>query len=360
VNVPGTNAHEGIHAGGCHPAIHENNLGWQLLASYEGGTLYYYHSDHLSVRVTTNANGNVMGEQGHYPYGEEWHMTNTTTKYVFTSYHRDDESGNDYAMHRYHVNRLGRFSTIDPLPRRGRNPQGLNRYSYAGNDPIGREDPSGMLDNLVCGPLGDCGGAGPSVGGDFGGDMAAGDPAVEVGGSGPGGNDFFGCDPSDPFRPCGGYCSDLEPECYRCDPGFSVCDCDPILGCEPSWPKVGWAHYLSLLALLNNLSRVGALSTCAGKAVETFGKCVAISIGVGQEPEACILACALSGPAWPECVASCLGIVEILEAVKVGLCLVAAIAVYEQCKGGPEPALVTSYSAMPCRPSVSLGTAIGP
>jgi hypothetical protein len=147
------------------------------------------------------------------------------------------------------VNRLGRFSTIGPLPRRGRNPQGLNRYSYAGNDPIGREDPSGMLDNLVCGPLGDCGGAGPSVGRDFGGDMAAGDPAVDGSGSGPGGNDFFGCDPSDPFRPCSGYCSDLDPECYGCDPGFSVCDCDPIYGCE-YWPKVGWAHYLELLAAL--------------------------------------------------------------------------------------------------------------
>jgi RHS repeat-associated protein len=219
-------------------------LGRQLLASYDGsGTLYYHHSDHLSVRMTTDASGNLMGEQGHYPYGEEWYMTNMTTNYVFTNYHRDDESGNDYAMHRYHVNRLGRFSTIDPLPRRGRNPQGLNRYSYAGNDPTGREDPSGMLDNLVCGPLGDCGGAGPSVGGDFGGDMAAGDPAVETGGSGPGGDDFFGCDPSDPFQPCSGYCSDLDPECYGCDPGFSVCDCDPIYGCE-YWPKVGWAHYL--------------------------------------------------------------------------------------------------------------------
>jgi RHS repeat-associated protein len=193
-------------------------------------------------------------------------MTNMTTNYVFTNYHRDDESGNassasrvglrdDYAMHRYHVNRLGRFSTIDPLARRGRNPQGLNRYSYAGNDPIGREDPSGMLDNLVCGPLGDCGGAGPSVGGDFGGDMAAGDPAVDGSGSGPGGNDFFGCDPSDPFNPCT-LCTPLDPECSGCDPAISDCGCDPILGCEPYWPKVGWAHYLSLLALLRITLRI--------------------------------------------------------------------------------------------------------
>jgi RHS repeat-associated protein len=116
------------------------------------------------VRVTTDTNGNKVGEQGHYPYGEEWYMTNTTTHYVFTNYHRDHESGNapfasrmrlrdDYALHRFHVNRPGRFSAIDPMPRRGTNPQSLNRYSYSQNDPIGREDLSGMLDNLVCGPL---------------------------------------------------------------------------------------------------------------------------------------------------------------------------------------------------------------
>jgi hypothetical protein len=60
-------------------------LGRQLLASYESGTLYYHHSDHLSVRLTTDANGNKVGEQGHYPYGEEWYMTNTTTKLRLTT-----------------------------------------------------------------------------------------------------------------------------------------------------------------------------------------------------------------------------------------------------------------------------------
>jgi RHS repeat-associated protein len=230
------------------------------------------------VRVTTDANGNKVGEQGHYPYGEEWYMTNTTTRYVFTNYHRDDESGNapfasrmglrdDYALHRpdvfrdtgrsvlsepdrFHVNRLGRFSAVDPMPRRGTDPQSLNRYSYAHNNPIGREDPSGMLDNLVCGPLGDCGGAPRTIGGDFAGDIAAGRPSVDTGTSGPSDPGTFGHDTGDPSVPPGGICPDNEPGCGICDP--IGCTCDPIF--DPSycdfWPKVGWAHYVELLAQL--------------------------------------------------------------------------------------------------------------
>jgi RHS repeat-associated protein len=42
---------------------------------------------------------------------------NTTTKFQFTTYERDSESGNDYAMARYDINRLGRFASPDPLSR---------------------------------------------------------------------------------------------------------------------------------------------------------------------------------------------------------------------------------------------------
>jgi RHS repeat-associated protein len=119
--------------------------GSALLATIEGSTTTYHHQDHLSVRLTTDAQGTKIGEQGNYPFGEFWYSSSTTTKWRFTSYERDAESGNDYAIFRYHSNRLGRFLTPDPLAGTVADPQSLNRYSYVGNDPINRTDPTGLL-----------------------------------------------------------------------------------------------------------------------------------------------------------------------------------------------------------------------
>jgi RHS repeat-associated protein len=118
--------------------------GDKLLTKIEGGAAQYYHSDHLSVRLTTDSNGNKIGEQGHFPFGELWYANNTTSKWQFTTYERDSESGNDYAWARCHVNRLGRFSSADPLSGSLENPQSLNRYAYVTNDPIDLIDPSGQ------------------------------------------------------------------------------------------------------------------------------------------------------------------------------------------------------------------------
>ena len=47
-------------------------------------------------------------------------------------------------MFRYHVNRLGRFSSPDPLAGSLANPQSLNRYSYVVSDPVNLTDPLGL------------------------------------------------------------------------------------------------------------------------------------------------------------------------------------------------------------------------
>ena len=80
---------------------------------------------------------------GHFPFGESWYNA-TSEKLLFTSYERDSESGNDYAMARYYVNRLARFSSPDALAGSIANPQSLNRYSYVLNSPTSLVDPSGM------------------------------------------------------------------------------------------------------------------------------------------------------------------------------------------------------------------------
>jgi RHS repeat-associated protein len=130
--LPGSPSREYIYAGD------------RLTATIQGSTTIYHHSDHLSVRVTSDVNGNKIGAQGHYPYGEQWYATNTTSKFIFTSYERDAESGNDYAMARYYVNRFARFCSADPLMGSPGDPQSWNRYAYVRNDPINAIDPTGQ------------------------------------------------------------------------------------------------------------------------------------------------------------------------------------------------------------------------
>lgn len=105
---------------------------------------HYYHQDHLSNRLVTNSSGGVAAEMGHFPFGESWYNA-TGDKLYFTTYEYDSESGNYYAMARYHVSRLGRLSSPDPIAGSTANPQSLNRYSYSINDPANITDPSGAL-----------------------------------------------------------------------------------------------------------------------------------------------------------------------------------------------------------------------
>ena len=119
---------------------HDGNM---LLADYASGVLTYHGFDRLSDRINMNASGAKIGEQGHYPFGESWYATNSTTKWHFTNYERDSESSNDYAKARYDVNRLGRFLTVDSARPSRPDPQLLNRYSYVASDPINRIDPTG-------------------------------------------------------------------------------------------------------------------------------------------------------------------------------------------------------------------------
>ena len=64
----------------------------------------YYLSDRLSMRLVLEASGNVLGRQGHLPFGEDFGESGSQEKHHFTSYKRDGESGTDYAINRqYHI-----------------------------------------------------------------------------------------------------------------------------------------------------------------------------------------------------------------------------------------------------------------
>jgi RHS repeat-associated protein len=138
--------------------------GGALLVKIDSSGTKYYHRDHLSNRVVTDSSGNTLEQLGHYPFGESWYNA-SNDKHLFTSYERDAESGNDYAMARSYINRLGRFSALDVSRASRSNPQSLGRYTYVTDDPINSIDPTGKTrflayPNSFCDPFFACAGYG--------------------------------------------------------------------------------------------------------------------------------------------------------------------------------------------------------
>jgi RHS repeat-associated protein len=154
--------------------------GGALLAKIDSSGTKYYHQDHLSNRLVTDASGSTVAQLGHYPFGESWYNA-SNDKLLFTSYERDAETGLDYAFARYYSSRLGRFLSTDPLGGFIGDLQSHNAYAYAHNNPANRTDPSGMTDcpqDKTCWDLWNLLG---------GGNFWDGRPYVGIGGGGAGG-----------------------------------------------------------------------------------------------------------------------------------------------------------------------------
>ncbi|HKQ06410.1 MAG TPA: RHS repeat-associated core domain-containing protein [Blastocatellia bacterium] len=119
---------------------------WSHVGTSHTYTPQYYLSDRLSVRLTLDTSGNVVGRQAHLPFGEDWAESGTQQKQHFTSYERDSESSNDYAVNRFESVNVGRFLSVDPLLASGKKelPQSWNRFDYTRNDPINMKDPNGL------------------------------------------------------------------------------------------------------------------------------------------------------------------------------------------------------------------------
>jgi RHS repeat-associated protein len=106
-----------------------------------GQAVEYYHTDVLgSVRVVTNAQGQVIRRHDVTPFGEEVAPASPpAATRLFTGKERDAETGLDYFGARYYRPDLGRFTSVDPAMALGANladPQRWNRYSYARSNPL--------------------------------------------------------------------------------------------------------------------------------------------------------------------------------------------------------------------------------
>ena len=100
----------------------------------------YFHQDGLGSVVTiTDNNGAVTGTQRFDAWGNKLASTGTVPQYGYTG-REPDETGLVYYRARYYDPTIGRFIQRDPIGLKG----GINRYAYAGGNPVRFVDPMGL------------------------------------------------------------------------------------------------------------------------------------------------------------------------------------------------------------------------
>jgi RHS repeat-associated protein len=115
----------------------------------------YIHPDHLgSTNAVTDQNGNLVQLTDYDPYGATRIATSTyptNEKRQYIGQFSDAQTNLDYLMSRYYDSARGQFISQDPVflgnPKDQdlRNPQSLNSYSYANDNPIVNKDPNGNI-----------------------------------------------------------------------------------------------------------------------------------------------------------------------------------------------------------------------
>lgn len=122
-----------------------------LVATIEEDTpdagVYQVHVDHLnSTSVVTDEIGYLDQVLSYHPFGssridEQYGELNQSNR--FTGHEYDEETELSYMGARYQDGKVGRFISQDTWAGDLRNPQSLNKYSFAYNNPILFVDPDG-------------------------------------------------------------------------------------------------------------------------------------------------------------------------------------------------------------------------
>ncbi len=151
-------------------------LNGQPLAKTEGTSTYYYHNDHLGTpQKMTDASGAVVWAADYKPFGEATVTVSTITNNLrFPGQYYDAETGLNYNYMRDYNPVIGRYIESDPIGTglvrmtrsglkmglrvfRPGQPNDVNLYSYALNNPVRFVDPLGLYVqpplNTPCGPM---------------------------------------------------------------------------------------------------------------------------------------------------------------------------------------------------------------
>jgi len=118
--------------------------------------VFYYHTDPAGTPLAmTDSSGNVVWRADYKPFGEEQSVISSVPNDKrFIGKEKDEETGFSYFGARYENAKIGRFIAPDPErvvdPKTSKtnedmllNPQRLNTYAYALNNPYRLVDPDG-------------------------------------------------------------------------------------------------------------------------------------------------------------------------------------------------------------------------
>jgi RHS repeat-associated protein len=137
-------------------AINATSAGAQARLTPLAGTYYYLKDAHQNVVDITDNLGNVVQHYVYSAFGQIASVKDQgadvtadplfSNNYTLAGREFDTETGNIYCRARYYSPEIGRFLQQDPSPGDLSSPiTSVNRYIYAGNNPIMNSDPSGAI-----------------------------------------------------------------------------------------------------------------------------------------------------------------------------------------------------------------------
>jgi RHS repeat-associated protein len=141
--------------------------GLGLEASFRSGNTDYYDFDTIgSTSGMSDASGAYVNRYAYNPWGESLLQSETVAnsfEFVGQAGVMNESNGLQFMRARFYSNAQGRFVAQDPLRL---NAGDINFYRYVGNEPISRNDPSGLFGGGGCaGVFGFSGGGGEGGGG---------------------------------------------------------------------------------------------------------------------------------------------------------------------------------------------------
>jgi len=126
-------------------------FGDDLISQNRNGVVSYYHYDGLgSTRLLTDKDGEVTDTYDYDAFGNITKRSGSTLNdYLFTGEKFDPNIGFYNLRARWYDPANGVFTSMDQHPGSIYDPYTLHKYTYCGNDPINRIDPSGMFFSMI-------------------------------------------------------------------------------------------------------------------------------------------------------------------------------------------------------------------